>query len=68
MSGLRTQLSGLGCCRGTGSIPSPAQWVKGSGVAAAAAQIQYAIGVAINKNVMINHSFLAPLLSLEKGI
>ena len=32
--------SGSGCCRGSGSIPSLAQWVKGCGVAAAGAKIQ----------------------------
>ena len=30
---------GSGHCRGEGSIPSPGQWVKGSGVATAAAQV-----------------------------
>ena len=29
--------SGLGCCRGVGLIPSPAQWVKGSSIATAVA-------------------------------
>ena len=31
--------SGLGPCRGAGSIPGPVQWVKGSGVAPAVAEI-----------------------------
>ena len=54
-SGLRI---GSGCCGGTGSIPSPAQWVKGSGTAATAAQIQslarelpYAVDAAIKKKI-----------------
>ena len=29
--------SGLDLCRGVGSTPGPAQWVKGSGIATAAA-------------------------------
>ena len=29
----------LGCCRDTGSIPGPVQWVKGSGIATAMAQV-----------------------------
>ena len=39
--------SSLGCCGGVGLIPGPAQWVKGSGIAAPAveatsvARIQY---------------------------
>ena len=43
-------------CRGAGWIPSPVQWVKGSGTAATAAWIQslawglpYAVGMAIKK-------------------
>ena len=42
--------------REASSIPSPAQWIEGSGIAAATAQIQtlgqerpYAVGVAIKK-------------------
>ena len=27
------------CCGGVGSIPSPMRWVKGSGIATAAAQV-----------------------------
>ena len=52
--GLEFDCSGWDCCRGTGSIPSPAKWVQGSSVAAATAQIQslaqklpYARGAAI---------------------
>lgn len=30
---------GLGCCRGMGSISGTAQWVKGLGIAIAAAQV-----------------------------
>ena len=37
VSGLRIQLQSLGHCGGAGSIPSLAQWVKGSNVAAAMA-------------------------------
>ena len=40
-------------CRGSGSIPGPAQWIKGSGIAAAAAgihslarELPYAVGPA----------------------
>lgn len=32
--------SGLGGCRGLGSIPGPGWWVKGSSVAIALAQVQ----------------------------
>ena len=46
--------TGLGRCGGTGSIPGPVQWVEGSTIAVAAAQIQslardlpYATGVTI---------------------
>ena len=35
-SGLRSDCSGSGCCRGTGSTPAPAEWVEGSNIAAAA--------------------------------
>ena len=45
-----------GRCGGESSIPSPAQWVKGSGITASAAWIQslawelpYAMGVAIKR-------------------
>ena len=53
---------GLGCCRGMGSISGTAQWVKGLGIAIAAAQVaavaqiqslawelSYATGVVIKK-------------------
>ena len=33
--GYKYDCSGAGCCQGAGLMPSPAQWVKGSGVAAA---------------------------------
>ena len=53
-SGLRIQMQWLS--GGTGSIPSPAQWVKGSSVASAAAwtqslagELPYAMGVALKK-------------------
>ena len=32
-SGLKIQLQQLSCYKGTGLIPSLAQWVKGSGIA-----------------------------------
>ena len=55
-SELRIQLQWLGHCRGTGSVPSPGQWVEGSGVAATVAQSQslawelsYAVGAALQK-------------------
>ena len=38
--GWESDCSGSGRCGGTGSIPSPAQWVKGSGIAVAADQIR----------------------------
>ena len=38
--GLESDSDGLGCCGGAGSIPGLVQWVKGSSVAAAVAQIQ----------------------------
>ena len=31
---LTSDCSGLGCCRGVGSIPSLVQWIKGYGIAA----------------------------------
>ena len=34
------------CCRGTGLIPSPVQWVKGSCVSGAMARVQYDVGAA----------------------
>ena len=59
-----TDYSVLGRCRGVGLIPSLAQWVKGSGIAAAGVQvaatawvqspakeIPCAVGAAILKNV-----------------
>ena len=51
---VKNDCSGLSHCEGVYSNPSPVQWVKGSGIAAAAAQIQalaqelpYAMSVAI---------------------
>ena len=53
-----SEYSSPGCCGGAGSIPGPAQWVKGSCVAAVG-QIQslawecpYALGVAMKKTVL----------------
>ena len=42
--GLRTNCSSLGRCGGVGSIPNRVQWVKGSGVVAAASRIQSLAG------------------------
>ena len=54
--GDESNCSCLGPCRGAGSIPSQAHWVKGSVIAAAVAQIQflvqelqYATGVAVER-------------------
>ena len=58
-------VGGSGGYRGKDSIPGPAQWVKGSGVASAVAQVQSldrelpcAMGAAINKfffkNAVVN--------------
>ena len=37
---LTAEAQGSSCCRGTGSIPSLAQWVKGSGVTTAQCRSQ----------------------------
>ena len=68
-------LQWLRLCGGVGSIPGPAQWVKGSGVATAVAQIQslawelsYAMGAAIGEkkslcqNILTSATACWPLL------
>ena len=35
----KSNYSGSGHCRGTGSTPGPAQWIKGSGVGTTAVQV-----------------------------
>lgn len=65
--------SNLGCCGGVGSISSPAQWVKRSTIAAAAAkvtavaqilflaqQLPYAAGV----DIKINKQWVSRLIML----
>ena len=60
--GSESSRSGLGCCGSVSSIPGPVQWVKGSSVAVAVAQIEavawiqslawelaYAMGAAIEQ-------------------
>ena len=37
--GQESNCSNLGHCRGAGSIPGPAQWVKGSNIATVAARV-----------------------------
>ena len=54
--GEESDCSGLDRCGGVGSIPGPAQWVRGSGIPAAVAlrqslvqELPYATSVAIKK-------------------
>ena len=63
--GLESNCSGSDHCGGKGPIPSPAQWVNGSGIAAAVVQVTaeaqirslacefaYTMGVAIKSNTI----------------